>query len=50
MIGKKLCSSEMSRYVIKNGASIGVPINRLNFAHRYLMGVIKISVTVKQKM
>ena len=48
MIGKKLCNSEMS--VIKNGASIGVPINRLNFAHRYLMGVIKISVTVKQKM
>lgn len=49
-MGKKLCRIEIVRYAMKKGASIGVLVNRLNLAHRYLKGVTKISVIAKQKM
>lgn len=46
MMGKKLCKSDIVKYAMINGASIGVPWNRLNLAQRYLNGVTNISVTV----
>ena len=45
-----LCNSVIDKYAMKNGASIGVPVKRLNFAHKYLNGVTNISVTAKQKI